>query len=58
MDEPQDVVCPECDAAFYVVWNNMPETQGGPYYCPFCGEEFSYAENLRPQPPAPVNREE
>ena len=42
MDEPIDIRCPECDAIFYVVWNNMPETQGGPDYCPFCSEGIDY----------------
>jgi uncharacterized Zn-finger protein len=46
MDEPPMVTCPECDAAFYVVWNNSLETQCGPDYCPFCGEQFDYAANL------------
>jgi predicted Zn finger-like uncharacterized protein len=44
--EPEDITCPECDAKFYVVWNNMAETQGGPDYCPFCGETINYAANI------------
>lgn len=38
-----DVVCPECDAQFSVVWLNSLDTQGGPQFCPFCGSEIDYA---------------
>lgn len=43
-NEPEYITCPDCDAVFCVVWNNMPETQGGPDYCPFCGTQLNYED--------------
>jgi uncharacterized Zn-finger protein len=46
MSDLPEVVCPECDARFAVIWNRSWETDGGPLYCPFCGEEFEYESNV------------
>jgi len=36
------VICPECDRSFSVTWINTIE--GGPEYCPMCGEPINYVE--------------
>ena len=40
-----DVQCETCCAIFVVIWHNSLDTQGGPQFCPFCGEDWS--ENVR-----------
>jgi hypothetical protein len=39
-----DIICPECEAQFTVIWQNSIDTQDGPQYCPFCGAEMDYTE--------------
>jgi len=38
-----DLICPDCDARFYVVWSRQYEGQK-PEYCPMCGGEIDYRE--------------
>lgn len=37
-DDLPEIVCPECDAIFSVVWSRSPLIDGVEY-CPFCGYE-------------------
>jgi Zn ribbon nucleic-acid-binding protein len=42
MDEETGVVCPICDARFYVVW--WRDGYSKPEYCPMCGVGLDYAK--------------
>lgn len=44
-EELPEVLCPECDAIFSVIWHYAWQTVDGPHFCPFCGSEIDYADN-------------
>lgn len=45
MDDIPEIICPDCEGRFSVIWSRQFEGQR-PEFCPMCGVEIDYAENV------------
>ena len=42
--ELPEMKCESCDAIFTVIWNRSLQTEDGPRFCPFCGDEGPFID--------------